>query len=166
MFDTSSSAESAMTRFLLAEIGLPHLGISPDRLRRAGRDDAAIDQDGDPISQGGHGFHVLLDKWDGQLALEFAQGLDHARALLRPHPRHRLVEQEHARAGRQRYRDFELAVLAMAQVGDEGVGTVREPRPRECRARRLAQLRPIPCRAPKTKEGPPPRPPPPPPPFP
>src|SRR5262249_25310239 len=62
MFDTSSSAESAMTRFLLAEIGLPHLGIGPDRLRRAGGDDAAIDQDGDPIGQGEHGFHVMLDQ--------------------------------------------------------------------------------------------------------
>ena len=53
-------------RLLLAEIGLPHLRIGPDRLRRAGRDDAAIDQNGDAVGEREHRLHVVLDQQDGQ----------------------------------------------------------------------------------------------------
>src|SRR5215472_16303249 len=72
MFDTSSSELSAMTLLLLAEIGLPYLSIGPDRLRRAGRDDAAIDQDRDPIGQREHRLHIVLDQQNGEFALELA----------------------------------------------------------------------------------------------
>src|SRR5438094_7430066 len=97
MFATSSSEALAMTVFLLAEIGLPHLGIGPDRLRQPGGDDAAIDQNGDPVGQRAHGFHVVLDQEDGQAALELAQRLDHARTLLLSYARHWLAAQKHAR---------------------------------------------------------------------
>src|SRR5262249_33938927 len=75
MLDASSSEPSAMTLLLLAEIGLPHLGIGPDRLRRAGRDDAAIDQHRDAIGQREHRLHIMLDQQNGELALELAQRL-------------------------------------------------------------------------------------------
>src|SRR5712692_11272389 len=78
--------ESAITLLLLAEIGLAHLGIGADRLRGAGRDDAAIDQDRDPVGEREHRLHVVLDQQNRELALELAQHLDHARALVRPHP--------------------------------------------------------------------------------
>ena len=48
--------------------------------------------------------------------------------FLRAHARHRLVEQQHARPRRQRHGDLELAVLAVAQVGDDDVGARRPGR--------------------------------------
>src|SRR5712691_11683667 len=89
-----SCERSRIPLLLLAEISLPHLVVRADRLRRAGRDDTAIDQDGVPVGEGEHRLHVVLDQQYGQLALELAQDLDHACALVRPHPGHRLVEQE------------------------------------------------------------------------
>src|SRR4029453_17464237 len=99
MFETSSSDGLRMRRFLLAEIGLPHLSVGPDRLRRAARDDPAIDQDGDPVGQREHRFHVVLDQQDGQLALELAQSFDPRPALLPPHPAGSPPRASAARAG-------------------------------------------------------------------
>src|SRR5262245_17843063 len=121
MLDTSSSEELAMMLLLLAEIGLAHLGTSLDRLGRARCDDSAVNENGDAISQRKDRFHVVLDQQDRHFALELAQRLDHARALLRPHPGRRLVEQEHAWGRRERHGNLELAVLAVAELGDGDV---------------------------------------------
>ena len=61
-------------------------------------------------------------------------------ALVRPHAGHRLVEQQHARVGGQRHGEFELAVLAVAQLATEHVGARAEADALERRARRRAQL--------------------------
>ena len=66
------------------------------------------------LSHGEHRFHVVLDQQDGNLALELAQRGNHARALVRPHPGHRLIEQQHARPGGERDGELELALLAVA----------------------------------------------------
>src|SRR5262245_65427192 len=91
MFDTSSSEPSAMTLLLLAEIGLPHLGVGPDRLRRAGRDDATIDQDRNAIGQREHRLHIVLDQQNRESALDLAKRLTPARAPTRANPAHRLA---------------------------------------------------------------------------
>ena len=71
--DLEQRGVSHARRLLLAEIGLAHLGIGADRLRRAGGDDAAVDQHGDAVGEREHRLHVVLDQQDGQLALELAQ---------------------------------------------------------------------------------------------
>src|SRR5262249_56039193 len=111
MFDTSSSEPSAMTLLLLAEIGLPHFGVGPDRLRRAGRDDAAIDQDRDAIGQREYRLHIVLDQQNREFALELAQRPDHARALIRPHPGHRLLHPGPARRPGKSHPPLQLARL-------------------------------------------------------
>ena len=58
---------------LLAEVGLAHLGVGADLLRRAGGNDAAIDQHRDTVGEREHRLHVVLDQQDGQFALELAQ---------------------------------------------------------------------------------------------
>ena len=73
--------------------------------------------------------------------LSSRSSVDHARALVRPHAGHRLVEQEQARIGGERHRDLELAVLAVAQHGDRHVGAAAEPDARERGLRGLAQRR-------------------------
>ena len=72
--------------------------------------------------------------------LQFAQRLHHAGRLVRPEPRHRLVEQQHPRLGGQRHRKLDLAVLAVAHAGDHGVGAMADADALERRARGLAQL--------------------------
>ena len=57
-----------------------------------------------------------------------------------PEPRHRLVEQQHPRLVGERHRQFELAVLAVAHAGDDGIGAMAEADALERGARRLAQL--------------------------
>jgi len=69
----------------------------------------------------------VLDQQDCVLLLQRTDQLDHARGLLGTHTGERLVEQQHLRIGRERHRDFELALL-----------TVRQHR----RARRLASPQP------------------------
>src|SRR5262245_28683804 len=140
IFATSSSDASAMRLLLLAEIGLAHLGIGPDRLRAARGDDAAVDQDRDPVGEREHRLHIMLDQQDRQLALELAQRPDHARALLRSHSGHRLVEQQHARSRGERHGDLELPVLAVTEIGDQYVAPLGESHAGERGARRHAQV--------------------------
>ena len=113
---------------LLAEIGLAHLLVGADRRRLARRDDAAVDQHADAVREREHRVHVVLDQEDRQVALELAQQRDHAHGFLRAHAGHRLVEQQHARPGRERHRDLELAVLAMAHARHDDVLAARPAR--------------------------------------
>ena len=66
---------------------------------------------------------------------------DHAGGFLDAHAGHRLVEQQHARPGGERHRDFELAVFAMTHVGDRRVGPRAKPDAPERRAGGFAQFR-------------------------
>jgi hypothetical protein len=61
-----------------------------------------------------------------------------SRWLPRAHAGHRLVEQQQLRLGRQRHRDLELALLAMAERGDEGAGAISQADLRQQCARRFA----------------------------
>ncbi len=61
--------------------------------------------------------------------------------FLRAHAGHRLVEQQHARPGGERHREFELTMLAVAQRRDRLIGARAEADAGKRRARRLAQLR-------------------------
>src|SRR5437764_11676685 len=86
-----------------------------DLLGRAGGDDAPVDQHRDAVGEGEHGVHVVLDENERLAALEEGEQRDHALSLLHPHSRHRFVEQQEARARRERGRDLERALLAVRQ---------------------------------------------------
>ena len=126
-------------RLLLAEIGLAHLGVGADRVRRAGGDDAAIDQHRDAVGEREHRLHVVLDQQDGQLALELAQRPTMRAISSGPMPGHRLVEQQHARLGGERHGELELTCSPWLMLGDDHVGAGGKPDARERGARRLAQ---------------------------
>jgi hypothetical protein len=64
---------------------------------------------------------------------------------------YRLVEQEHARTRRERHGDFELAMLAVAELGDRHVGPLREADLGQHHAGRLAQRRVATCIAPEAE---------------
>src|SRR5215470_8425918 len=85
---TASSGSDMRHRLLLAEIGLPHLGIGTDRGRIARGDDAAIDQHGDAVGEREHRLHVMLDQENRDVTLQLAQRLDHPARLVGAEPRH------------------------------------------------------------------------------
>src|SRR5436305_10630749 len=71
-----------------------------------------------------------------------------------PHPRYWFVEQQHAGSAGKRHRDFQLAALAMAEVGHESGRTLGETSPRQRRMRRFTQLDFASRIAPETKRMP------------
>jgi hypothetical protein len=119
--------------------------MGADLVGRARRQDAAVDQHGDAVGQRKDRVHVVLDQQHGALALQAAQQLDHALALLDAHARHRLVEQQQAGIGRQRHGDLELALLAVAQGGGERTGAIAEAHRVEPLPRGTAQVLVAPC---------------------
>src|SRR5690606_39755186 len=67
-----------------------------------------------------------------------------SRRFLRPHAGERLVQQQHLRRGGEHHGDLELALLAVAELGGDGVGAVVEQSaleraPGGAAARRVAQ---------------------------
>src|SRR5665647_2515356 len=70
-----------MERMVVAEIGALDLVVGADLRRRAGGDDAAIDENADAVGEREHGRHVVLDQHDGNLAAQFLQQLHHARGF-------------------------------------------------------------------------------------
>ena len=111
-----------------------------DRAGIAGGDDAAIDQHGDAVGEREHRVHVVLDQHDGDFLPQFLQQRHHARRFGDAEAGHRLVEQQQLRLGGERDREFELALLAVAQFGHRHVGALGEPDPRQRRLRRVAQM--------------------------
>jgi len=69
------------------------MGVGADRRRSAGRDDRAIDHDGDAVGEREHGVHVMLDEEDRETAAELGEEAHDLGRLGRAHPGHRLVEQ-------------------------------------------------------------------------
>ena len=94
---------------------------------RAAGDDAPIDEGRDPVGQAEHGLHVVLDQQNGPPAFERFEQAKDARRFLGSQPRHRLVEQQDPRAGRQRKAELELPALAMRQRAGELIGVGTEP---------------------------------------
>ena len=88
-----------------------------------------------------HRAHDVLDQKDGQsgLAVELAQGRDHAVGLGRPQPRHHFVEQQEPRLGRERAGDFEPLAIRQRQRRGELVTLVEEVEPAQQRLRVLAR---------------------------
>ena len=101
-----------------AEIGIDHGLVGADLVGRALGQQAAVAEDADRGRDLEDDVHVVLDEDDGDLLAlpEFAHLLDHAPALLRPHARRRLVEQQDLRLQHQRERDVEQLLVAMRQV--------------------------------------------------
>src|SRR6185312_5693864 len=97
---------------LIAEIGALHLLVAPDRIRQSGRDHAAIDQHRDAVGEREHGFHVVLDQHDRHLLAQVRQQLHHPRGFGDAEPRHRLVQEQQLRLGRERHRQLEFALFA------------------------------------------------------
>ena len=82
----------------------------------------------------------MLDQHDGDFAPQLLQQLHHARGFGDAEAGHRLVEQQQLRLGRERDREFELALLAMAQFGHQHVGALAEPDALSAPPARLAQM--------------------------
>ena len=70
--------------------------------------------------------HIVLDDDVADVRRQRGEDLDQLAPLGRRQPRRRLVEQYEARRTRERERDLELALLAVRQLGDEGLALVRQ----------------------------------------
>ena len=112
---------------LVAEIGALDLLVAADRRRRARGDDAAVDQHGDAVGEREHRLHVVLDQHDGDFPAAIPAAASPCARIGDAESGHRLVEQQQLRLGRERDRQFELALLAMAQLGDRDIGAPGEP---------------------------------------
>ena len=130
-----------MRRPSLAEIGPAHLRMATHLVGRAAGDDAPIDEHRDPVGEAEHGIDVVLDQQHGPPAFERFEQRSDARRFVGSHARHRLVEQQDPRAGRQRKADLELPALAMRQRAGELIGAGAEPNGVELGVRSLARSR-------------------------
>jgi hypothetical protein len=83
-------------------------------------------QDSHAIGQPKDHVHVVLDDEDRERAIQAGDELGDARGLDRRHTGGRLVEEENARALRERDREFELATLAMRECAHGDVLTTGE----------------------------------------
>jgi hypothetical protein len=81
----------------------------------------------DPVGEAEYGLHVVFDQHNGAPAFKRFEQAHDAHSFLGSHPRHRLVEQQDPRAGRQRKTELELPALAMRQRPGELVGAGAEP---------------------------------------
>jgi len=73
-------------------------------------------------------IHVVLDE-DERHLLALPQAIDlvdHAPAFLRAHAGGRFIEQQHARLQHQRQRDIQKLLVAMRQIGRQGIGLVAQ----------------------------------------
>jgi hypothetical protein len=100
--------------------------IVADRGGRAAREHGAVDHHGDRVGDAEHRVHVVLDEQHRVAVLQRREELEHPLRLLGAHPRERLVEQQHLRAGSQAHRDLELPLLAMREPAGEAVRHRRE----------------------------------------
>ena len=100
--------------------------MAPDLIGCTAGDDTPVDEGRDPVGQAEHDVHIVLDQQNRPPALERLEQAEHARLSLRSHARHRLVEQQDARAGRQRQTELEQPALAMRQRAGELIGAAAE----------------------------------------
>ena len=112
-------------------------GLVRIAVRVAGRDHRAVDHHRDAVGDAEHRVHVVLDQQDRVRGLEAREQPQHALGLLGAHAGQRLVEQQHARPGRQAHRDLELALVAVAQRAGDALGHAVEAG----RGQRLARRR-------------------------
>ena len=108
---------------LSAQVGLDHRGVVGDLVEAAlGQLLAVVERD-DAVGDALDDVHVVLDHEDRVAAL-LAQARDQLGdlvGLVGVHPRRRLVEQQHPRAGRHRPRDLEAPAV---RVGEHVGGLV------------------------------------------
>ena len=83
-------------------------------------------QHGDPMRQLHDHLHVVLDDQDRQVLGDAAHQRHRVMGFGGAHPGGRLVEAEQPGLGRQRDADFEVALLAMREVGGQFVRLAQE----------------------------------------
>src|SRR5438093_529764 len=59
---SSIGAPGRRTGIVLAQVGAAHMRVGADRGWRPGRNDAALDHDGDAVGQREHRVHIVLDQ--------------------------------------------------------------------------------------------------------
>ena len=92
-----------------------HFAIDADRRGAVRGDHRAIDHHRDTVGHGEYRLHIVLHQQHGMAVAQAVQQVEHARRLLRPHARQRLIEQQHLGLRRRAHRDFELALLPVRQ---------------------------------------------------
>src|SRR3989454_5629867 len=122
-------AGSAAPTVVLAEIGLNDRVVPDDLRRRALGDLLSVVEDDDPLGEGHHDLHDVLDhaQRQAELAVDPAHQLHRGRRLGGSEPRHGLVEQEQAGLGGERPRDLEPLLVGQGQVRRDHVLSRREP---------------------------------------
>src|SRR3954451_16739744 len=140
---SSKDVSSAMAahRMLIAEVGALDLRVLANLRRGAGRNHAPVNENADAVGQCEHSIHVMLDQHDRDFAPQLLQQLYRARGLGHAEARHRLVQQQQLRPGRERNREFKLSLFAMAQARDEDVGASAKPDAIQYGLRGGAQMR-------------------------
>src|SRR3954451_24675234 len=88
------ASDMAGHHVLVAEIGALDLVVPADRIRHAGGNDAAIDEDADAVGERKHRLHVFPHQQDRTFAAKTAEQLAHASRFSGAEPRHRLVQQQ------------------------------------------------------------------------
>src|SRR6266446_546591 len=96
-----------------SQIGLDHLRVVPDLLRRALGDFLAEVKDGDPVGDSHDDGHVVLDQEHREAARrrDLSDQGGRLLGLARRHARGRLVEEQERGLGGERQADLEIALL-------------------------------------------------------
>src|SRR2546427_1060218 len=123
-------AGSAAPTVVLAEIGLDDRVVPDDLRRRALGDLLSVVEDDDPLGEGHHNLHDVLDHAERQaeLAVDPAHQLHRGRRLGGGEPRHGLVEQEQAGVRGGRPRDLAPPLFGPGQGRRHPPPSRREPR--------------------------------------
>src|SRR6185369_4975726 len=134
------------------EVGLDHLRIVADLLRRALGDLLAEVEHRDPVRDPHDHRHVVLDQEHRQAARR--GDLTHERRglfrLTRRHARRGLVEEQEGGFGGERQTDLEVALLTVREILGQLVALGREPE----RAQKLRDVRPDVGQTPERGEPP------------
>ena len=91
----------------------------------------AIDQHRNPVGEGEHQIHVVLDQQHGDIARQCRYGGENIVALAFGNAGSGLVEQQHPRFGGDGDRDLQQALLAIGQRRGRFVHDVEQPEPRQ-----------------------------------
>src|SRR5438132_3114537 len=101
---------------IFPEIHLTHARIAADLVGRAFDQDAPADHHDDAAGEAEHHVHVVLDEEHGELVREIRDHGEELGAFALWHARGRLIQQQHARAGGERERDLEQALLPVGEL--------------------------------------------------
>ena len=91
------------------------------------REHRALHQHGDLLGEAEHHVHVVLDDQNGDVGVEAGHDVEDQMAFRRRHAGRRLVEQQHARALRQRDGDLDQALAAIWQFAHQLERVVGQP---------------------------------------